>query len=466
MKKFLIVISTLVVLFTLTSCFSLEGVEYIEFYQKPSEIYEVDNGPNLSNISIAVKLSTSETKTILPLSSSEVTVLGLDFNSTGKKTITVKYKGFTVSSNYYVVDEIISDTNTLYNRLEGETHNLVLGLEGKEYVINQVEGQIANAQANTRLVVNNGHRIIGQTGTVLFLDQFETENKVSWYGVWLLHGTIENLEIKSEYGSAGADNTTSGVMFHVQDGKTVNVINCFIRDNRSGLQGRVFEGGLLNLEGNYVSNNRTGLLIDQADGTINIFNNQIVANKTFGFLFGNVQSQAYYPDGPYNYDDEGVPELDPANLDLTPNIYNPTLISKYNAAITSAENPTVASVSLRKNVIADNWYAQIESRFPQYILDISQNYFGGEPIINDNIAYETVHPSDGGVYIRKPEGDRDRHLFFPEHPSMFVYPKNNPIDVGGVIYNKKSISFRICGGYVINSYYTDIECTNLESFNS
>jgi len=118
------------------------------------------------------------------------------------------------------------------------------------------------------------------------------------------------------------------------------------------------------------------------------------------------------------------------------------------------ENPTVLNtVVIRKNNIKDNWFGQFESRHGSFIVDISQNYFGGMPVIfTDKLAQETPHPQDGGSLIQRPVGEdsnRQAHIYVPTQ----------------VIYIPARTAWAICGGHILVSYYTDPECTNLVSYN-
>lgn len=429
MKKIIILLINLSILLILTGCFSLEVVEYIEFVNEPAEMYVKGTTLDKDAFQIRAKLTTSVDPIVLKLSNSEVTTLGLDFTSTGRKTVTVKYKGVTISANYYVVDEIINTVEKLMSiGTDNDYSGAIVGLENKKFSVEPKKSPTAadlpENYTVSPIIISNGIRLVGQTGTIIE----GTAVSKNFYIITLEHGTIENVQISSSYGVAGANNNASGIYLNVNDTKNVSILNSQINNCRSGIQGYIRSGSTVTIEGNVITGNRTGILVNEALGQLNLLSNQIVGNKTFGMLFYNI---------------------DVADTKETAEVEKSNAVARRNNAI------LLNNVNIKKNVFADNWYAQIESRTPDYKIDISQNYFGSKPnVLETVIAQETPHPSDGGAFIQRPLDNRNGNLYFP-----------NLSPEGELIFNIGHSQKYISGGYVLNSYYTDIECTNLVNYN-
>ncbi len=429
MKKIIIFVVYVSLLVLMVGCFGLEGVEYIEFVNEPAEMYIEGTPVNKDEFQIRAKLTTSSEPVILKLSNSEVTVLGLDFSTTGKKTVTVKYKGVTVSANYYVVNAIIDTVQELEDiGTNANYSNLIVGLANKKFSVvakkSSTAEDLPKNYTQSPIVISNGVRLVGQSGTVIE----GTAVDPNFYIIRLENGIIENVQITSSYGVAGANNNASGIFLDVNDTKNVSILNSQINNCRSGIQGYIRFGSTVTIEGNVITGNRTGILVNEALGQLNLLSNQIVGNKTFGMLFYNINVA----------DTKVTAEVEKSNAVARRN--NATLLN---------------NVNIKKNVFADNWYAQIESRTPDYKIDISQNYFGSKPnVLETVIAQETPHPSDGGAFIQRPLDNRNGNLYFP-----------NLSPEGELILNTGHSEKYISGGYVLNSYYTDIECTNLVNYN-
>lgn len=397
-KKIVSLFVVLVSLFLITGCFNLDGVESIEFKVKPQEMYEVGKGPSLDSLSINVKMQSSSSLTEYKLSNSGVTVLGMDFTTPGKKTVTVKYGGVTVSADYYVVNTIAKDFSEIVSKLE---NNAYVGLEGKVY------------EFPSKLIISSGNKLIGQTGTVIR----NTSTYTSGYLIAISSGTIENIEITSSYPAGqGADKNVNGVET-LGSSTDVSIKKSYIHNLRTAVgisQAPATSDFNISIEDNIISDSRTGILLYNLRGNVSIVRNKFVANKALGVLLGN-------PSGGTNTTGEFAKNL-----------------------------------VIKKNAFVGNWYAEVESRYAseegdKYVFDLSQNYFGtnGPNLITDALAQEPPHFSENGPLITRPVDNREGNVYAP---STVIHHE---------FHNKDYKS----DGIIITSYYTDLECTNLVSYN-
>ena len=220
--------------------------------------------------------------------------------------------------------------------------------------------------------------------------------------IWMKQGELSNLKIKRPAGDG--PNLLVGGVFLSGDAK---IINCTIENFRTGVEAY----GNNEIIGNIINGNRTGVIYISKESTIpivNISNNSIFDNRTFGIVFNDGGTYG----GPPNY----VGKIYDAGYDII----------------------------ISENKIYDNWFAEFETRNLNE-LTINHNYWGDQgPIFIYDYVSETLHPNDAGGSIITTKPDR---------PAGGIYqPYHSTSRTRSTTLTYMNFT---AGDLIINNYYTN-----------
>jgi hypothetical protein len=421
MKRIYIILTIIFFGFSIVGC-TMQNVDYIEFESAPQEMYKIGHKFDASTIKIKVFGSGfgSEGK-ILSLNSSGVDYYGLDFTTPGSKMINVRYKGASLSAKYYVVDEIINPGEISTSTFSS---GITYGLKAGSYTVKTTIAVGGN---------NKNVNIIGSNGTIVKNDSSVTSLTL----FDLYNGSINNIEITSTHElGTGADKNVSAIRIGNVYGVygDVTIKETYIHNVRSGITVTAGYGSntnyTLNIDSNLITDTRTAVFFNPNSLTqlskVNVINNDIISNKTFGIL---LSADVKHSNG--NPDPERI----------------------------ISDQPFAQYVNIKKNNISNNWYAQVESRFENLVFEVSQNYFG-EGMSNtyvipeDQIGDEPPHILEGGSPIIRPSSTRDRFIF---GPTKYIENTNRT----GTEYYENGAWIISAGFKPLKSYYEDPDCTRL-----
>jgi len=108
-KNLSILLLVLISMVTLVGCFALEPDTEITFVTLPKSAYTVGYDVAQAKADIVVQVKSSSGTFVMNLNSSELTVTGLDFSTTGQKTLTITYGTVSINYSYLVVDDSTSN---------------------------------------------------------------------------------------------------------------------------------------------------------------------------------------------------------------------------------------------------------------------------------------------------------------------------------------------------------------------